>query len=811
MKDELYLNGSGDSRLLPPAGGAPYDDGAGNKRQLEQMLDVLFRRRWTVILTFIIIAAGTTAYALTRPPEFRASALVMVNLSRATNSMQMASGINPGENVFALNNRSLGGELFLIQSSHAIAQRVNQRLLDAVEKQDSLKVDSPLTYPPRGSVSFSAATREASALRVTGVSRDPREAALLANLYAEEYVRQTQDASRTFMAQSREFLDGLQETRRAELNQAEEALAGFKQRTGMVGLDPSGASLVNQLSAMEAQRDNALIELEMRDASYQRIQTELETINPRLAERMASGVDQRVGSLQTQLQQLEVEKTTILLRYPDQTEAEIEQIHNQLPDINRQITQLQSEIRQLASRFFEEESAAGGVAEGGVGLSVVSNLRNQAVAAQIEISGLRARIDNMNDRIRQYESELSTIPGRSLELARYELDRQHKAQMYEYVVQRLQQARIAEESEPGYAHVMRQAGVPGVPSGPNVPRLIMYGLFIGVAAGIGLAILKDKIDNRFYKPEQLKRFPYPVLSVIPNMKPLIKEDHDGREFIEENGRKYSTSLTALLNPISTVSEAYRQLRTNLQFSKIDAPVQVIMVTSAGISEGKSTTAANLAMVMAQAGRRTVLVDCDLRRPQVHKLTGRTCHPGLVQLLFDESGYSLDDARSEIDNLHIVTAGEVRSIANGADAPLTDEPMVVANPSELLGSQRMRELIRRLRGRFDTVIIDTPPVLAATDAAIMANYADVGIIVVRAGQSREGELEQAIDGLRRVDAPIVGTVFNGFDISMAYGYKYRYRNYTKYGQYSKYGYYGYRDDESKRKVRKLTRKLERASA
>ena len=810
MKDELYLNGSGDPRLLPAAGGAQYD-GGGNKQQLEQMLDVLFRRRWTVILTFLIIAAGATAYALTRPPEYRSSALVMVNLSRATNSMQMASGVNPGENVFAMNNRSLAGELFLIQSSHAIAQRVNKRLLEAVERQDSVGTPNPLTYPPRGSVSFSAATREASALRVTGLSTDPREAALLANLYAEEYVRQTQDASRTFMAQSREFLEGLQETRRAELDEAEERLANYKQRTGMVGLDPSGASLVHQLSAMEAQRDNALIELQMKEASYERIQTELETINPRLAERLASGVDQRVASLQGQLQQLEVEKTTILLRYPDQSEAELMETHNQLPAINRQIDQLQSEIRQLASQFFEEESAAGGVADGGVGLSVVSNLRNQAVAAQIDISGLRARIDNMDERIRFYESELTTIPGRSLELARFERDRQHKAQMYEYVVQRLQQARIAEESEPGYAHVMRQAGVPGAPSGPNVPRLIMYGLFIGLAAGIGLAIAKDKIDNRFYKPDQLKRFPYPVLSVIPNMKPLIKEDHDGRDFIEENGRKYSTSLTALLNPISTVSEAYRQLRTNLQFSKIDAPVQVIMVTSAGISEGKSTTAANLAMVMAQAGRRTVLVDCDLRRPQVHSFTGRTCHPGLVQLLFDENGYSLDDAKSEIDNLHIITAGEVRSIANGADAPLTDEPMVVANPAELLGSQRMRELIRRLRGRFDTIIIDTPPVLAATDAAIMSNYADVGIIVVRAAQSREGELEQAIDALRRVDAPIVGTIFNGFDISMAYGYKYRFRNYTKYGQYSKYGYYGYRDDTSKRKVRKLTRKLQRASA
>ncbi len=769
-----------------------------------------------MIITFLAIVIGATAYALSQPPEYRASSVVMVNLGRSSTAMQAATGVDAGDNVFARNDRTLSGELFLIQSSYTIAQRVNQRLREAVEQQDSTQ-DQKLVYPPRGGVSFSPATREANAIRVTGISSDPYEAAILANLYAEEYVRLTQDASRSYMTQSRSFLEEQQEARRAELNRAEEQVKTYQQQTGITGLDASGGSLVSQLSSMEAQRDNALIDLQMQEATLEQVQQELRQISPQLEERLASGVDQRMTAMQQRIAELEVEKQAVELRYPDRTEAELEETHQGYREANRQLAQLRPQHRELARSFIDEVSAAGGVTSGERGLSVVADLRNRAVQLQIEISGLRAQIDNMNERIRQYESELGIIPDRSLQLARLERERQHKAQMYEFVVQRLQQAQIAEESEPGYAHVLREAGVPSIPAGPDVPRIILYGLIFGAMLGVGLAILRDRLDNRIYKPDQLKDRKYSLLSVIPNMRPLIREDHGGREFIEEDGRSYSTGLTALLNPISTVSEAYRQLRTNIQFSKLDAPVQVIMVTSAGIGEGKSTTATNLAIVMAQAGRRTLLMDCDLRRPQVHRLLGRDRYPGLVQMLFDDADYQIEDARTEIDNLYVVPAGEVRTPDVGGDGLVAQEPevteegsMVVANPAELLGSARMRDLLLDLRRDFDVIIIDTPPVLAATDAALMAINADAGIMVVRAGQSREGELEHALESLERVGHPVIGTVFNGFDVSMAYGYKYRYRDYTKYGQYSKYGYYGYRNGNSSG-AKKWVKSLRKASA
>jgi polysaccharide biosynthesis transport protein len=624
--------------------GYPSSSEPTNRDQFEKWIDLVYRRRWLVVITFLLVTALATVYALTRPMEYSSSAVVMVNLSRTGNPAAQ-TGVETGQNVFARSDRTIQGELFMIQSSRAISQRVYSRLREVVEAQDTTGGDTVLRYPPQGRVSFGQATREANAIRVTGTSPDPYEAALLANLYADEYVRLTQDEGRNYVAQSRSFLQELESTRRSELEEAEARLRDYQQRTGMATLDGGAGALVSQLAGMEAQRDNAMIDLQMREAELDRVQGELNTISPRLAERIASGIDARMNAVIARIGELEVAKQDILLRYPDRSEQELSRTHENFSQINRQLTQLQAEREDLASAYVDEVSAIGGIASGERGLTVVADLRNRAMQQQIEISGLRARIDNMNLRIRRYEEELSIVPERSLQYARLQREHQQVAQMHDYIVQRLQQVQVAEDSQPGYAHLLQEASVPSMPTPTNAIRYIIYGLLFGAMAGVGLAVMRDKLDNRLYKPEQIKEAGHSLLGVIPNMRPLIREDHGGAEFVEENGTTYSTALAALLNPISTVSEAYRGIRTNLQFSRLDAPVQIIMVTSPGIGEGKSTTAANLAVVMAQAGRRTLLIDCDLRRPQIHRVFGRPAAPGLVQLLYDDASYAMSQAKN----------------------------------------------------------------------------------------------------------------------------------------------------------------------
>lgn len=733
-------------------------------KQLESMLDMLYRRRWLIVTVFVLATVAAVLYSVSQEPRYQANALIMVELNRMPGG---ETAMTEGSTPFVRSDRSIATELFILQNSRAIYDRVNQRLQDMHEE------DASIPYPPRGGVQFQPASRNLNnAIRVAASSVNPREAALLANVYAEEYVRQTRDASRTYLVQANDFLEEQATKRRDELRVAEDQVEEYMLRTGTVGLNQSGASVVARIANLEAQRDEARIDMQMRQTQLTALTNQLEDVNPQLAKRVSSNVDRQIAALQTELDQLEEEKRIILgssSQNPDRA---------RLAEINQRIPALQQEMNQLAEEYVEEVMAAGGMDAGASAVGYAAGLKRDAVMQEIELEGLQSRIATMNERLREYQQELSNIPGQSTELARLERTRQHAEQMYQYVVGRLQETQIALESEPGYARILRKAGVPGVPAGSNPWKNIAMGLLLGLAAGVGLALLRDKLDNRIYKPDQLQDRDLNVIGVIPNMEKQLKKTYGGKGYVEHRGQTVGTNLPTLLDPLSPTSEAYRHLRTAVQFSRPGIVVQTVLVTSAAPSEGKSTTAANLALTMAQAKRKTLLIDADIRRPRQHEFFGQPLEPGLVQTIFHGKA-SLDVFQSKLDkNLHVMPAGGLLAANEEADAALVEEP------SEMLGSKRMREVLASLREQFDIIIIDSPPVLAATDAVLLSTQSDATILVAAAGATKEGDLDHSLERLEDVGANVIGVLLNRFDLSLAYGYKY---SYGQYGPYSKYRY------------------------
>jgi capsular exopolysaccharide synthesis family protein len=724
---------------------------------------MLFRRRWIIVSVFVLVTIASVVYSLTRVATYQANALIMVELNRMPSGETVSA---EGNTPFIRSDRSIATELFILQNSHAIHTRVHERLRD-------LNAEDPsIPYPPRGGVQFQPASRSLNnALRVTAGSTDPREAALLANVYAEEYVRQTRDASRTYLVQANDFLEEQAAKRRDQLRAAEDQVEEYMLRTGSVGLNQSGASIVSRIANLEAQRDEARINMQMGQTQLAALNRQLEDINPQLAKRVSANVDRQMTALQAELTQLEEEKRVILAAAsPDR---------QRLQEINQRVPELQQEMERLADEYVGEVMAAGGIDAGSSAISYATGLKRDAFAQSIQLEALEARIATMNQRLREYQQELNSIPGQSTELARLERTRQHAEQMYQYVVGRLQETQIALESEPGYARILRKAGVPGMPSGSNPWKNVAMGLLFGLGAGIGLAFLRDKLDNRIYKPDQLQNRDLDVLGVIPNMKAQIKKAYHGKTSVEYRGHQVATSLPTLLDPLSSASESYRHLRTAVQFSRPGVVVQTVLVTSAAPSEGKSTTAANLALTMAQAKRRTLLIDADIRRPKQHQLLDRPLEPGLVQVLF-HGEVSPEVFQTSLDeNLYVMSAGGLLATQErGPDATLVEEP------SEMLGSKRMRDVLEMLRSQFDMIIIDSPPVLAATDAVLLSTQADATILVASAGTTKEGDLDHSLKRLDDVGAHVIGILLNQFDISMAYGYKY---SYGQYGPYSKYSY------------------------
>lgn len=301
-----------------------------------------------------------------------------------------------------------------------------------------------------------------------------------------------------------------------------------------------------------------------------------------------------------------------------------------------------------------------------------------------------------------------------------------------------------EDGGPPTARVVveQYAATPSAPVTPKTTRNVALGLAVGVLLGIALAVLRDRLDNTIKDRNAVEELAGTgVVGVIPLEK--ARQEEPAIVFADAN---------------SGDAEAYREMRTNLQFLEVDNPPRAIVITSSLPGEGKTTTAVNLALVLAEAGHSVVLVEADLRRPRVTKYLGTLGDAGLSNVLAHTA--SLEDVLqpTRFDGMWVLAAGGLPP-----------------NPSELLGSAHAREVIEDLRSRFDYVIIDAPPLLPVTDAAILTNIADGALLIARYGKTTREQFARAVGNLRAVNAPVLGTIL-ALTPTKGRGTAYEYRYY-----------------------------------
>lgn len=336
-----------------------------------------------------------------------------------------------------------------------------------------------------------------------------------------------------------------------------------------------------------------------------------------------------------------------------------------------------------------------------------------------------------------------------------------------------QEARIDEAVEAGQVEIVDWALAPGAPVGQGTKRRLLFALLVGLMIGGGGALVLDRLNTALVRREDAEAALHvPVIAVIPRMgEPLTPADRLGRlrsRLLPRRGAPppgEAQALVTVKDHHSAGSQAYRKLRTHLIFSQGGEPPRTLLVTSPAASEGKTTVSANLATTFAQQGLRVVLVDADMRRPRMHGLFGLSRTPGLTEVLQNEAPLEEGLRATSVEGLHVLGAGRL-----------------VSTVSELLGGAAMGRLLRELNGRYDVVVVDTPPVLAAADAEILAAQAEAVLVVIRAGQTERQSAQYAIQQLRAIGARIVGSVLNDPDQKIAgYGrYAYYYDYYAEAG-------------------------------
>jgi capsular exopolysaccharide synthesis family protein len=397
--------------------------------------------------------------------------------------------------------------------------------------------------------------------------------------------------------------------------------------------------------------------------------------------------------------------------------------------------------------------------------SLISSTTQKLMAAvRNQIQSLDAQIDALDNLKARSTAEIAAAPGTETEEARLAQQVQTIQKMSDALQQDYQKARMSEAVEAGQVEIVDLADIPTFPMSAGRSRKLALGVIIGMMLGVGLAVVIDGMNSSIRRRDDIERvLQVPGLAVIPQFGrvPTATRMTRALQARSKNGkaRDRATGLVTVHDASSAGAEAYRTLRTNLIFSQSVQSLRTIVVTSAAPSEGKTTTAGNMAVSFAQQGMRVLIVDCDLRRSRLHKLFGIPREPGLTEFVLGQLDQDAVVRETAVAGLYVLPSGQLPP-----------------NPAELLGGNKMRDALGKLTEAFDLVVLDTPPLLAASDAAILATLADGVVMVVRAGVTEIEAGQQAIQQLASVGARVVGAVLNDPDAKV-----------QKYGGYYNYEY------------------------
>mgnify|MGYP006271715569 CR=1 FL=1 len=720
------------------------------------------RGKWIILGTCLLMVAAFATYTFTVAPEYQAAATVQVEKPNQAPTVRF--DIQP----------ELNNEIGILTNSGSLAMRVVTALRTAAdtattpfllfEASDEARAvsDSEAMMRLFEMVEF-AAEPDQGLIRIVARSQYPVEAAAIANTYAEAYRTYSRESARAGVAAAREFLETQLAQRQDDIAAVENEWQRFAQRHAVAVDGQDGGRVAADYVEMIGQRDQLEFQLQEEQRTLDQLQNQLVGAESTFeqdveGEQTVRSMQTRIAALDGQIVELEARAEPYYINNPDLRGNE-----SRVPELNQIITQiegLQQRKESLTNELVEVASDATVQAGDGAALGRLTQLRMRIEEQQATVRQLQGRVDRLNTRIADYEGRIDDIPEQTIEREQLARRLEQAERFYQDIAMELQRTIVTEESELGYVQVIRSAAIPAIPVSPNMEQNLILGILLGLAFGIGGAFVRQAMNWQIYDPEDIQSQGFSLVGVIPDMQSEIKSAFKGKDMVDVEGRALSTALMPLLNPWSPVTENYRLIRTNLQFAQgneEDMP-EVLMITSPEPGDGKSTTATNLAITIALSGRNVLLIDGDLRRPTTHNMLGIDRSPGLAEMLTDTTQRDVVQ-RTFIENLYYVPAGTVK-----------------VPPTELLDSARMRQLVALGRSRCDVVIIDTPPVLGATDALVVSSLCDAVLVVASANKTDVRALNSVKETFAGVNVPLAGVIFNRFDAARstggyAYGYGY----------------------------------------
>jgi capsular exopolysaccharide synthesis family protein len=548
---------------------------------------------------------------------------------------------------------------------------------------------------------------------------DPALAAAVVNTVAKVFIQRNFENKTEQFAQTSEWLEARTRELKANVEKAEQELANYTRDHNIFSLEGKETLTTEKLSRLHDQVTRAEIERKLKESLYEEVRLGRA---PRLPEAFS---DPRIVALQTKLGELETQAAQLDVKYgPDN--PNLKQVKNQIAVIKDQIAEsyktLEEKLRADYERAVRDERSLRAAFERAKAEAVKQN------QAAIQYSILKQQVETAKS-------------------------------LYQDFLQKTNQARIQVAEQHNNLRLIESAHVPTSPIGPDRTRTIMIGLMVSLVLGVGLCLFLEYLDNTIKTIEDVNRYAQlPALGVIPSISSRKRRSLQAAQ-------PDPAKAIATLNSRSSVAEAYRVLRTSVLLSTAGGPPKIILITSSQPGEGKTTTAINTAISLAQLGASVLIIDADMRKPSAHKTFDVEHKVGLSSYLSGQAELDGLIRALPISNLWLLPCGPVPP-----------------NPAELISSQKMRQLLEQLAERYDHILIDSPPLMNVTDPVILSTMVDGVILVVHGGKSTREVLRRARQELEAVGAKIFGVVLNNIDLRReGYDEYYYYRYYSGYGK------------------------------
>lgn len=568
-------------------------------------------------------------------------------------------------------------------------------------------------------------------------SHSPELSVSIANTLAREYINYSLTTIREAARGSKEFIESQIAIFGEELGKAEEELRQYKEKAGIFLLDESAKEIIAAAAEFEVERARAVVELQEIESTIANLEDELSEDEAsygaykKLASYPTVSNSPLVVTLKKKLKSLEVQRQELAQK--NGTAAEI-------ADIEKDISSTEGELQEATRKIV----LAGPPVHDPVLMSIITNV----IDSETRAIAVQSRIEALDQVIDRQSKKLKSLPEAEVNLAQLMRQKMANEEIYTMLLGKLEESKIAESMQISEARIIDAATLPDVPVQPKPKQYTILGFLLGACIGIGGAFLLENLDTSLKSSKEIEEAT--GLSVLATI-PLVKENHRPR-------------VPTIDEPHSQIAEAYRILRTNIAFAATAKPIKSVLITSTLPQEGKTTTCINLGITLAQQGHRTIIIDCDFRRPMLHSYFAQFIkdnHHGLSDVLLDRLKLKESIVKSKTENLSFVTSGTIPS-----------------NPAELLGSAKMNSIMEQFKDDYEFVIIDAPPALGVADARVLGRIADAIVVVIMARKTNRDAVIEVKEELERSGEKIIGFVLNGVDLTRHY---YRHRYYYYYPQ------------------------------